>query len=574
MEVYKDIYHLVRPYWKRVAVAAVASVLISGLNGSLAWLVKPIMDDIFVKKDTFLLQFIPFLVIAIFFIKGILLTINGYLIKSVNQKMVTRLRNRLFAHILDMPVGYFGKSSSGELISKVINDTNLLNELVSTTLKDLLVESTTAVALISVALWRRWDIALISIIALPGAFYAIGRLGKRIRQISRRSQEKISHITEFLHENFTGIKIVKAFNRQELERERFEKITQEFYRENMRATRIGETSTLLMESVGGVGIAFVMWYGGTLVISNAMTVGDFFSFMTAIFLMYSPVRRLARVSINIQQARAPFERVNALLHEKPEADGTEELGPDIGEIDFKGVSFTYPSASHKALDNLNLRVSKGEIIAIVGKSGGGKSTLVNLLPRFYKPTEGMIVINGIDIGRLSFKSLRGIFGIVSQEVVLFNDTILANIAFGKPGADREEIVRAAEAAYAHDFILEFPQGYDTVIGEKGTRISGGQRQRLSIARAILKNPPVLILDEATSSLDTASEMMVQRALENLMSSRTTFVIAHRLSTIKKADRIIVLEKGKIAESGTHRELYEHGGLYKKLYDLQFSGQSL
>ncbi|MHB8882474.1 MAG: ABC transporter ATP-binding protein [Thermodesulfovibrionales bacterium] len=573
MEVYKDIYHLVRPYWKRVAVAAVASVLISGLNGSLAWLVKPIMDDIFVKKDTFLLQFIPFLVIAIFFIKGILLTINGYLIKSVNQKMVTHLRNRLFGHILDLPVGYFGKSSSGELISKVINDTNLLNELVSTTLKDLLVESTTAVALICVALWRRWDIALISIIALPGAFYAIGRLGKRIRQISRRSQEKISHITEFLHENFTGIKIVKAFNRQELERERFEKIAQEFYRENMRATRIGETSTLLMESVGGVGIAFVMWYGGTLVISNAMTVGDFFSFMTAIFLMYSPVRRLARVAINIQQARAPFERVNALLREKPELDGTEELGPDIGEIEFRGVSFTYPSAGHKALDNLDLRVSKGEIIAIVGKSGGGKSTLVNLLPRFYKPSGGMILINGSDIGRLSFKSLRSIFGIVSQEVVLFNDTILANIAFGKPGADREDIVRAAEAAYAHDFIMEFPQGYDTVIGEKGTRLSGGQRQRLSIARAILKNPPVLILDEATSSLDTASEMMVQRALENLMSSRTTFVIAHRLSTIKKADRIIVLEKGMIKESGTHKELYEHGGLYKKLYDLQFSGQA-
>lgn len=574
MEEYRNLITAVKPYWKRIAVAGVASLAVSILSGSLAWLIKPLMDDVFVRKDTRLLHVIPFVVFFIFLFKGIFLVINGYLIRSVNQKMVTDLRNRLFSHIVNLPVGFFSRSSSGELISKVINDTNLLNELLSTTIKDLLIESGTAAALIVVALWRRWDLTLISIVALPAAFYTVGRLGKRIRQISRRAQEKISLITEFLSETFTGIKILKAFSRQEEEARRFETINTEFYRDNMRATRTGETATLLMETVGGVGIAFVMWYGGSLVIENSMTVGDFFSFIAAIFLMYTPVRRLAKVNINLQQARAPFERVHKLLEEKAEAEGTVELTHDVGEIEFRGVSFSYPQSKHKALDNLDLRVSRGEIIAIVGKSGGGKTTLINLLPRFYHPTEGIIMVNNTDIATATLRSLRGIFGIVSQEVILFNDTIMANIAYGKPEAGKEEVIQAARAAYAHDFIMEFPQGYDTVIGEKGTRLSGGQRQRLSIARAVLKNPPVLILDEATSSLDTASEMIVQKALENLMSSRTTFVIAHRLSTIKKADRIIVIDKGRISEAGTHRELYERDGLYRKLYMLQFSGQEL
>jgi len=569
---YRKIFQVVLPYWKRVAVAAGASMVVSGLNGSLAWMVKPIMDNIFVSKDPYLLMVIPFVVFFIFLFKGIFLTINGYLIRSVNQKMIMNLRNRLYSHILKLPLGYFGKSSSGELISKVINDISLLNELVSVTIKDLLIESTTAVALIGVALWRRADLAVISLVALPAAFYTVGRLGKRIRQISRRSQEKISHITEFLNESFTGIKILKAFTRQTTEEERFEAITREFYRENMRATRVGETATLLMETVGGIGIAFVMWYGGRLVITNAMTVGDFFSFLAAIFLMYSPIRRLAKVNINIQQARPPFERIMNLLAEPTETEGAVELDQKINKIEFSGISFTYPGENNKALDTINLTVNNGEIIAIVGKSGGGKTTLVNLLPRFYQPTEGKILINDTDTSTVTFRSLRGAFGIVSQDVILFNDTVAANIAYGRPGADREEVVRAAKAAYAHDFIMELPDGYGTIIGEKGTRLSGGQRQRISIARAILTDPQVLILDEATSSLDTASEVMLQKALENLMSNRTTFVIAHRLSTIKKADRIIVLDRGTITETGTHQELLSLGGLYRKLYELQFSSQ--
>lgn len=574
MEDYRRIFQSVKPYWRRVVLAGLISLIISGLNASLAWLVKPVMDEILIKKDATLLLLLPLAVFFIFLIKGVFIFFHEYLMRSVGQKMVMHLRNKLFAHIIDLPMGYFGEKTSGELISRVINDTLVLQELVSLTIKDLFIESLTVITLVGVALWRRWDLAVISIVVLPTAFYVVGQFGKRMRQISKRAQEKISSITEFLSESFSGVKIIKAFYRQANDVERFKRVNKDFYRENMRATRVSEFASLLMEVVGGIGIAFVIWYGGRLIVKDVITVGDFSSFLTAIFLIYAPAKRLARVNIGIQQARAPFNRIYDLLLEQKEIDGTEELKPFSKEIEFKGVSFTYPYAVHKALDNINLRIKKGEIIAIVGKSGGGKSTLVNMLPRFFSPTEGQICIDGMDISMATLKSLRGQFGIVSQEVILFNDTVAANVAYGKPEADREEIITASKAAYAHDFIAELPKGYETIIGEKGMTLSGGQRQRLSIARAILKNPPILILDEATSSLDTASEMMVQKALENLMKDRTTFVIAHRLSTINRADRIIVLDKGRILEVGTHKELYGHEGLYKELYELQFSNQGI
>ncbi len=574
MEDYRRIFQLVRPYWKRVALAVLAGLLVSGLNAAIAWLAKPAMDDVLIKKDTTMLSLLPMAIFFIFLGKGVFTYVQEYLMRSASQKMVMHLRNRLYSHTVQLPLGYFGKNSGGELISKVINDTLVLQDLVSLTIKDLFREGATAIALVFVALWRRWDLTLISITVLPLALYGVGKLGKRMRQISRRAQEKISMITEFLSESFAGIKIIKAFCRQEGEAARFRDITRDYYRENMRATRVSESSTLIMEAVGGLGIAFVIWYGATLIFSNAMTVGDFTSFLTAIFLVYTPAKRLAKINIGIQQARPPLDRVYKLLSEPVETEGAGELKPITDHIELKGVSFIYPSARQNALDNVNLTVRKGEIIAIVGKSGGGKTTLANLLPRFHIPTEGTVYIDGTDISKVTFSSLRGQFGIVSQDVILFNDTVASNISYGKPGAQHDEIVVAAKAAYAHDFITELPKGYETIIGERGARLSGGQRQRLSIARAILKNPPILILDEATSSLDTASEMMVQRALENLMKNRTTLVIAHRLSTIKKADRIIVMDKGRILESGTHRELYENGGLYKKLYELQFSGHDV
>ncbi len=572
MEDYRKIFRLVLPYWPRVLLAIVAGLVISGLNASMAWLAKPAMDDVLIKKDARLLVLLPLALFIIFLGRGIFTFFQEYLMQSASQKLVMHLRNGLYSRSLELPMGYFGKNSSGEMISKVINDVTALQNLLIFTVKDLFKEGATALALLGVAFWRRWDLTLISITVLPLALYGVGTLGKRMRRISKRAQEKISLITEFLSESYAGVKIIKAFCRQSAETGRFEEITREYYRDNMRATRVSQFAALIMETVGGLGIAFVIWYGARLIISGAMTAGDFTSFLTAIFLVYTPAKRLAQINIGVQQARPPLERIQKLLAEPGEKDGTEDIPPIRRSIDFGNVSFIYPSARQKALQGINLRISKGEIIAIVGKSGGGKTTLANLLPRFYVPTEGTVCIDDVDISTATFASLRGQFGIVTQEVILFNDTIAANIAYGKPGAAGEEIVAAAQAAYAHDFIAELPRGYDTMIGERGMRLSGGQRQRLSIARAILKNPPILILDEATSSLDTASEMMVQKALENLMANRTTIVIAHRLSTVKKADRILVLEKGRIAESGSHRELYARDGVYKALYDLQFSAQ--
>lgn len=572
MEEFKTLIHLVRPFWKRVAAAGLISIIISGLNASIAWLVKPALDNILIKKDMTLLVLLPLGVIIIFSLKGLFNFFHEYLMRSASQKMLMGLRGRLYNHILRLPVSYFSKNSSGTLMSKVVNDTNALQAVVSLTVKDLFIESTTVVSLACVAIWRRWDLALVALLVLPAAFYGAGTLAKRLKKISQRSQEKISMITNVLHESFAGVKIIKAFTREEDEDVRFDHINKGFYRENMRSVRTSEFISLLMEIVGGLGVAAVIWYGGQLIVDGIMTIGDFFSFLTAILLLYTPAKRLAKVHAGIQQARAPLQRIFEVLSVEKEAEGDTELAAFSKEIKFDDVSFQYPASNNRALDHIGLTINKGELIAVVGRSGSGKTTLINMLPRFYPPDEGKISIDGIDAADLTFKSLRSLFGIVSQDVILFNDTILANIAYGNLKASKEEVVEAARSAYAAEFILELPEGYDTIVGEKGVRLSGGQKQRISIARAILKNPPVLILDEATSALDTESEMKIQDALEELMKTRTTVVIAHRLSTVMKADRIIVMDDGKIVETGTHKELIQQQGHYQKLYELQFRGQ--
>jgi subfamily B ATP-binding cassette protein MsbA len=456
------------------------------------------------------------------------------------------------------------------LLSRTINDTGQLQGLLAYTVKDIFVEGATIIVLLFVAFYRRWDLALIAFTVLPSAFYGVQRLGKRLKKISKEAQKKISVITEFLSETFSGIKMIKIFGRESSLIDIFRNKNQDYYRELMRSTRVIEFTSLMMEIIGGLGIAFVLWYGGRLVIKDVISPGEFFSFLTAIFMIYTPAKRLAAANNGIQQSKAVIERLDELFKKEKVSEGKGDIKPVNGYIEFKNVSFKYPASKHYILDDINLTVKKGEIIAIVGRSGAGKTSLVDLIPRFYDPVSGAIYIDGVNITDVNLKSLRQQIGLVSQDVILFNDTVRANITFGNPDASEEDIIRAAKAAYAHDFILELPKGYETIIGERGVMISGGQRQRLSIARAILKNPPILILDEATSALDTESEMMVQKALDTLMENRTTFVIAHRLSTVQKAGRIIVLEKGRIAEMGTHDELLMHGGIYRKLYDLQIS----
>jgi len=570
----KKMLGLIRPYWSRLLLAGLCSLAVSGTNGAMAWLVKPAVDKVFVNRDS---RFLILLSIAVFFVflcRGLFTFFHSYLMRSVGAKVVRDVRDRLYNHMLYLPLSYIHRDSTGAMVSRVINDAGFVQGLLSYTIKDLFVESGTIIVLISIALYRRWDLTLISIVILPFAFYLVGRLGKRLKRVSERTQEKISTLTEMITEGFSGNKIIKSFCTEEAEASRFREKNQDFYRELMRSTRLIEAASLLMEFVGGAGIAFVLFYGGNLVIRGMITSGDFFSFLAAIFLIYTPARRLASANSALQQARAPLERIENLLKEEKEDEGKITLRSFREEIVYKDVSFRYPDTDEEAVSNINLRIRKGEIVALVGRSGAGKTTLVDLLPRFYNPIEGKILIDGIDISEVTLKSLRSMIGIVSQDIILFNDTVRANISYGSPMAEEKDIIDAAKAAYAHDFILQLPDGYDTIIGERGVRLSGGQKQRLSIARAILKNPPILILDEATSSLDTASEMLVQRALEGLMKDRTVIVIAHRLSTVRRATRIIVLDKGRIVESGSHEELLNRGGIYKRLYSLQFEDSSI
>ncbi|MEW6001297.1 MAG: ABC transporter ATP-binding protein [Nitrospirota bacterium] len=570
----RKIIKLVSPYWGRIGLSGVLSLVVSGINGSLAWLVKPALDGIFLEKNKILLTFLPLAVLILYFLRGLFAFFQSYLMRSVGAKVVRDMRNRLFGHLMYLPVGHYKKESTGSMLSRITNDIGNLQNLLAYSIKDLFVESATVIVLLGVALYRRWDLTLMAVTILPVAFYSTGRIGKRLKKVSKRAQQKISLITEYLTESFNGIKIIKVFGRERDTLKRFKGKNQDFYREIMRSARLIESTSLLMEVVGGLGIAFVLWYGGRLVITGAITPGDFFSFLAAIFMVYTPAKRLAGVNNGLQQARASFERISEIELKEQEKDGNLVI-PHIKEnVEFKNVSFTYPDVGYEALRDINLNIKKGEVIAIVGRSGVGKTTLVDLLPRFHDPTGGTIYLDGIDITKATLQSLRRQIGVVSQDVILFNDTARNNISFSKPEAQEDEIVGAAKAAFAHEFIIKFPQGYETVIGERGVRLSGGERQRLSIARAILKNPPILILDEATSSLDTESEMMVQKALYNLMENRTTFVIAHRLSTIRRATKIIFIDRGKIIESGTHEELIRTDGMYKKLYELQFSQQAV
>lgn len=574
METLKRLLKLVRPYWGRVILAGILSLIVSGINGGLAWLVKPALDGIFLEKNKTLLVIMPLVVLILYLLRGVFFFFQSYLMRSIGAKIVRDMRNRLFGHLMYLPVGYYKKESTGSTLSRVTNDIGMLQNLLAYSIKDLFVESATVVALLTVAFYRRWDLALMAITVFPAAFYGVGRIGKRLKNVSIKAQQKISIITEYLTESFTGIKMIKVFDREGDTISKFKDINHDFYRETMRSVRLIEFTSLLMEVVGGFGIAFVLWYGGKLVVTGTITPGEFFSFLAAIFMVYTPAKRLSNVNNGIQQARASLERISEIEDKEREKDGKVIIPPIKETIEFRDVSFVYPGVRHEALKDINLEVKKGEIVAIVGKSGVGKTTLVDLLPRFHDSSKGAVYVDGVDISTASLKSLRGQIGVVSQDIILFNDTVRNNIVFGKPDADEDEIVSAAKSAFAHEFIMEFPQRYETVIGEGGVRLSGGERQRISIARAILKNPPILILDEATSSLDTHSEMMVQKALGNLMENRTTFVIAHRLSTIRRATKIVVLDKGRIVETGTHDELIERGGVYRKLYELQFSVQAV
>ncbi len=569
MEQYKRLIRYLKPYWWVVAIATMFSLATSGISGAMAWYIKPVIDGINLNKDIHIIKTFPLLYIGFFTLKGLFSFAHSFLMRAVGSKVVRDVREQLFKKLIGLPMNFYVNRPSGELISRVINDSNVLQGLLGYSVKDIIVEGTSFLVLLIIAFIRRWDLALIAITVLPFSFFVINKFGKKMKKISQQTQEQISGLIIRLTESISGIKMIKGFRREKLHEDKFNEENKKNYRVALKGARTMEYSSLIHEIITGIGSTSILFYGFYLVFHDKMTMGDLLSFFAAIGMMYTPIRRLGNANNNLQQARAASERIFYLLDQQPEVDGTKNLTEIKNEIVFDNVRFIYPGTRKKVLDDINFRVKKGELVAIVGKSGAGKTTMVDMLPRFYKPVSGSIFIDDIDVNDVTLESLRKNIGIVSQDIILFNETVMDNIALGKLDATEEEIKEAAKAAYAHDFIKEMLHGYDTIIGERGIRLSGGQKQRISIARALLKNPPILILDEATSSLDTASEIIVQKALDNLMTNRTTFVIAHRLSTVRKADKILVLDKGKIIETGTHEELLSKEGMYKFLYKSQF-----
>ena len=551
-------------------------LLYAAASAGVVALIERIFDEVLPAREK--LAFWAWMVLGIYIAKGLGAYFSVYLMTDIGQRVVRDIRNKLFRHILDQSAGFFSRKSSGSLLSRITNDVNQVQQAVSETLGDLLRES---LALVGYATWLfvlDWQLALVAVTGAPLAAYPLARFGRRIRSTTRRSQEELEHLTHVTAEAFTGHRIVKAFGAEAHEEGRFRRAAQQVYRTNLKVTSILATLPPLMELVGGMAVIALVWYGAQQIARGELTTGQFTSFIVAALMMYTPVKKLSRVNASIQQAVAASERIFQVLDTHSEV----KERPDAGTlprpryaIEFQNVAFAYDDRPTKAiLRDVSFRVAAGEVVAIVGLSGAGKTTMVNLLPRFYDVTAGAIRVDGVDIRDVTLRSLRAQIGMVTQETVLFDETIASNIAYGSPGAAQEEIEAAARAAHAHEFIANLPQKYYTRIGERGQTLSGGQRQRLAIARAILKNAPILILDEATSSLDAESELLVQDALTTLMRNRTSFVIAHRLSTVRRADQIIVLEKGRIVEVGKHDDLLaQPSSVYSKLYSLQaFAGE--
>ena len=571
IQVYSRLLKWVKPYWFYLLIAMFCMLIVAGATAATAYLVKPVLDKIFFEKNLKMLIFLPPLIVLLYAIKGIFWYLQTYLMNYVGQRVVCNLREKLYTHILELPLSYFQHHHTGALMSRILNDVTLIQGAVSGAVTRLFCDTFTIIGLIGVVFYRDFILATITMIVFPLAIMPVLRIGRKIRKISTSSQEEMGELSSLLNETFSGARIVKAFGMEDYEKKRFQKINNKLFRWYMRAISMQAISSPLMEFLGSIGIATVIGYGGYQVIKGVSTPGNFFSFIAGVMMLYRPIKGLSNVYNTVQQGVAAAIRIFEVLDTEKEKkdDAGIELPRFKDSIIYKQVWFKYPGEEEWVLKNLNLVIKKGEKVALVGPSGAGKTTIVNLLPRFFDTDKGKVIIDGHDIKAVNLRSLRSQIAIVSQDTILFNDTVKNNIRYGRPDATDEEIIAAAKAAYAYDFIKKLPQGFDTIIGEKGIRLSGGEQQRICIARAILKNAPILILDEATSFLDTESEAMVQKALENLLTDRTALIIAHRLSTIVNADKIAVVNNGHIVEEGKHKELLAKNGFYAKLYKIQF-----
>ncbi len=526
-----------------------------------------------------LLNTLTILVVVFFVFKGIFDFFQSYLMNDVSQRVIRDVKNNIYKKLQELSVDFYSRNPTGKLMSRITYDATIIRDSISSALADTFYQSIqivffVAIVVITIYMGVPWKLILISFTLFPLILYPVIRIGKRLRKISTSSQEKIGDINNMLLETISASKLVKAFCMEDYEWNRFKDYNQHFYKLSMKSIRITKLISPMTESIGVLCVAVILWIVGKSIVDGDLSIGVFSTFLAAIFSLMKPVKKLSGVYGTTQQAMAATERIFQLMDEPisiQEQDNPVQFNAFDKNIVIKNVGFEY-NKNESILDNINLTINKGEVVALVGPSGAGKSTLVNLIPRFYDPKNGIISIDGTKLKDMEIKSLREKIGLVSQETLLFNDTVKANIMYGHENEDPEQLIRVAKAANAHMFIKDFPQGYDTVIGERGFNISGGQRQRIAIARAVYKNPPILILDEATSQLDTESERLVQDALNNLMNGRTVIVIAHRLSTIKHADKIVVLENGEAINIGTHMELMKKSSLYKRLYEMQFSGQ--
>ena len=569
---YRRLLPYLRPYvWPHFVLAIACMLVFSATNGAMPVLVRYIFDDVFSGRQMALLRILPAVIIAVFVVRGLAGFWSTYLTEYVGQHLTADLRNHLNRHIQTLPLAFFNQTPTATIVSRITNDVAFVRLALTDSVASLLKDASSLVILVAVAIYQDWLLALIAFVVFPAAVWPVLMLSRRLRTVAYKGQASIGKISTLLQEAIQGHRVVKAFAREQYEADRFAAENARLVRLGLRSTTIRAVTNPMMELLAAFGIAGVVWYGGYSVSVGARTQGAFLAFLTALFLLYQPFKRLATTGMLVQQALGAAERVVELLDTPSEVDARRGRTLDRVQdaIRFEHVGFRYER--EPVLHDISLEIRRGEVVALVGVSGGGKSTLADLLLRFYDPTEGRITIDGVDLREYALASLRAQMALVTQHTFLFNDTARDNIAYGDAGGSPEAIVAAARAAHAHEFIAELPSGYDTVVGELGVKLSGGQRQRLAIARALLKDAPILVLDEATSALDNESEHLVQRALETLMRNRTTLVIAHRLSTIRRATRIVVVVDGRIAEQGTQDELLALNGEYRKLYDLQFDG---